>query len=146
MSAIPATELAMRVNVACTNEECTWRGQRKRVSAEDAPCPKCSSAVVIVPGAHVEPVVVEASSLALTTSASDVPAVEWGAVDLPFEPAKPWQPFSGVARVELADVRVGAAAKQRLAAMQRQREHRHRSLGELASIVLDRWGAGLEGA
>ena len=155
MSRVPPHLAAARRTVQCTNEECPevatkgkpWTGQRKAVDPDGAPCPKCSSAVVAVADAPESSTLAglraDARRLEEAEPLSDA-EVEAYVVDTAVRLlAAPKPSFMGIPRLTLGGVRIGMAARQRLAQLQKQPAHRGKSLDEIAGVVLDQWGAGL---
>ena len=150
MSRVPPHLAAARRTVQCTNEECPevatkgkpWTGQRKAVDPDGAPCPKCSSAVVVVADAAVaiEDASIELAKLTLAAAE----AMMGPSADTEPASVRLVRPtFMGIPRLTLGGVRIGMAARQRLAQLQKQPAHRGKNLDELAGVVLDQWGAGL---
>lgn len=136
-----------RKTVQCTNEECPdvaergrpWMGQRKAHKACEEPCPRCSSAVAeTAPEEPASPRAVEAEPDPHIIDEAEAARL------LALPPSKPLRsPFIGRPTVTVGEVRYGLGAHQRLEALARSRDHRHRSREELVGWVLDQWGAGL---
>lgn len=136
--------------VQCTNDECPevaasgqpWKGQRKNSRATEEPCPRCSSAVVVVAGdARLEAVgaLVEPEAASVEEAEKPSGLLVAAGVRPPLR-----EPFSGRPTVTCHEpVRYGLAAHQRIEALARSREHRGRSRSEIIGWVLDRWGAGI---
>jgi hypothetical protein len=122
--------LAKRKNVRCTNEECSWHGERKTATALDGPCPKCSSAVQLAAPDPAPPSELQAIAEAPTVIAPPAAAARKG-------------PYIGPPpKVVLGEVRVGHAARQLLAA---NSENGRRSLADVAGELLDRMAAEANG-
>lgn len=159
MSLPAAGILPKRRNVACTNEECPavaltgkpWTGQRSAVKALDAPCPKCASAVMLVTDAELpeppdEPPPAEEPACAAMVAVVDGrlhctltdPAVFTTPQPLELVRVVSVRPrYLGIPRFSIGEVRVGPAARQRLAQIAKGKP-----LEEVAAGVLDRWAAG----
>lgn len=141
--------------VQCTNEECPevastgapWKGQRKSHRATEEPCPRCSSAVVVVmDGARLDPIVTPlAEAMERATVEVDEFVRDRALPEAPPRPLRP--PYIGRPTVTCHDpVRYGLAAHQRLEALARRKEHRGKTRAELVGWALDQWGAGLSDA
>lgn len=128
MSRAVTGTIPSRRTVRCVNEECPevsakgrpWEGQRPVARAVEAPCPKCSSAVVVVATGERPPELQPEEP----TPAPPLRVVR--------------SPYMGVPRFALSEVRVGMAARQRLA----QLAVRGKTLEQAAAEILDAWAAG----